>query len=534
MTAFLPDDDLTRLAYARDVDELDETAELDAVRLNPELEDLACGRPRRDGTGFDDDGDTYRPPGQPAGVRVRAPRLNDVAEYLEELAPAAREQRRAARRYGRPYAVPDARGVRGEQFAPIPDLDTQLELLRSGQDSVLAPYYSELGIGLDQPLLTTSWVHNVAFSAEIRSGGPRIDTGLLRPERRVTRADDPLALTVMPSGRLTNGGEFAVFSYELGAGQRVRSSVRTKLEVTLRAQFTHGDTTVVKDLDAKQLGLTLDMAQVHPLLMSNSDNGRPVTTPSNDIVVQKSGQQLPFAPEAVVIKQPAVYTFRYRPSENSWLLTRLQFSLLRSQLQGVTDDTQARYFDPQWEVDGQPLDQRLVSALVIEDPASSPLDPQMYIEVFPLRSINSVAGLPLLPGQSHRVSIGVTSNLVPRSLRTDPATGRRVPVQTIYTPLPSLDIFLPDAQVLMAAAPRIGSPAIYRVQVPRADKAARENFSSSELTLNSAPVQFTMLPSVQPDTGLDTFSAYEIVSCAIGPFRASALQEALDDARSRV
>lgn len=532
-TIVFPDDDLSRLAYEGEADDIDETAEIDATTLDPEFERFVCGKPRRDGTGFNDDGDVYRPPNQQEGVRVLPPRLDDVAQYLEELAPAAREQRRAARRYGRPYAVPDARGVRGEQFAPIPDIDTQLALLRSGQDNVLAPYYSELGIGRDQQLLTTSWVSNVAFTAEIRSGGPRIETGVLRPVRRVTRYDDPLALTVMPTGRLTNGGEFAVFSYELGAGQRVRSSVRTKLEISLRTQFTHGDTTVIRDLDAKQLGLTLDMAQVHPLLMSNSDNGRPVTTPSNDIVVQKSGQQLPFAPEAIVIKQPAAYTFRYRPSENSWLLTRMQFSLLRSQLQGVPDDQQARYFDPQWEVDGQPLDQRLVSALIIEDPGSSPLDPLIFIEVFPLRSINSAAGLPLLSGQSHRVSIAVTSKLVPRTLRTDPATGRRVPVQTIYTPLPSLDVFLPDAQTLIAAAPRIGA-SIYRVQVPRINKAARENFSSSELTLSDAPVQFTMIPSVQPDSTLETFSPYEIVSCAIGPFRSSALQEALDDARTRV
>jgi len=458
----------------------------------------------------------------PSRVKVRPPRVSDAEDFLREREGEARAERRQVRREGRPYQVPDARGVRGEQFAEAPDADTQIALLRQGQQSLLAPYYNENGVQRDQLLLTTSWVNNVRFDVSISSNGPSIFIPQAPASRHVSASDEFIESTFAPNGVPDNGGEYAVFAYELRATERIRSAPSQRVEIDIQARYTTGTTRVVKSLRARKLGLVLDMKDVHPVLMSNADNGKPVTTASG-AVVRKSGEQLPFAPTASVFKRPARYTFRYRPSERHWMLTRVDFAVKRYQLQDVPDSSAALYFDPRWKVAGEPLDQRLVTLIQTEDPASNPLDPQLYLEVFPLRNDTSVSGLPLLAGQSHRVEIAVTDKLVPR--KTVDQTGKAN--KTLYTRLPSLDIELPDAAALLRRAPSRGIET-FRVEIDRPVRSARRDFTSSENSLHNAPVSMLLAPSIEPE------SVYEILAMQIGPIRQSALYEAIEDSRSRI
>lgn len=454
-------------------------------------------------------------------VEIRPPRLSDAEDYLLEREGEARADRRRVRREGRPYAVPDARGVRGEQFAETPDVDTQIALLRQGRASVFAPYYSE-GDRKDDAVLTTSWVDNVRFDLSISSVGPSVFVPDAKARRVVSQSADFIQSTFDQTGAPTAGGEYAVFAYALGADERIRSAPGQVVRIDVVARFTSGDTQVIKNLRAEALGLVLDMEEVHSILMTNADNGQPVTT-SDGFVVCKSGEQLPFAPSATVVKNPARFTFKYRPSERNWMLTRVDFALTRKQLQGVPDAKAMVYLDPTWYVGGEPLDQRLVSLVKVEDPASNPLDPEVYLEVFPLRRDNSISGLPLLAGQSHRVSVRATHRLVPKT-QID-ATGRAI--KTIYTDLPSLSIEIPDAAEIIRASPS-ADVSTFRVDVTRPEKQERVDFTSSELSLHSAPVSLLLAPSVEPE------SVYEILSMQIGPIRDSALREAIADSRKRV
>jgi len=456
-------------------------------------------------------------------VRLKPPRLSDADEFLADREQEAKAERRQARRGGRPYQVPDWRDVRGAQYAEIPDVDTQLALLRQGRESLLSPYLSENGVGRNQLLLTTSWVDNVRFDFFISSSGPSISVPRAPASRHVSPAGNFIEGTFAPNGVPTAGGEYAVFAYELRANERIRSAPKQRIQIDVTARYTHNNTTVVKNLRADKLGLVLDMKDIHPILMSNSDNGRPVEAKASRAVVRKSGEQLPFAPTASIFKNPARYTFRYRPSERRWMLTRVDFALARYQLQDIPDSTEYLYFDPTWRVAGEPLDQRQVSVVQTEDPASNPLDPSVYLEVFPLRNDTSFSGLPLLAGQSHRVSMRVTQKLVPKQAVDQ--TGRAK--KTLYVDLPSLEIEIPEAARIIAQAPKTGIGA-FRVDVARPEKQARDGFTSSELSLHNAPVSVLLLPSVQPE------SVYEIIALQIGPIRKSALYEAIEDSRTRI
>lgn len=455
--------------------------------------------------------------------RVKPPRLADADRFLADREQEAKAERRQARSGGRPYQVPDWRDVRGAQYAEIPDVDTQLALLRQGRESALSPYYSENGIGRNQLLLTTSWVDNVRFDVTISSAGPSIFIPKAPASRHVSPADNFIEGTFAPNGVPTAGGEYAVFAYQLRANERIRSAPKQRIQIDVTARYTHNNTTVVKNLRSDKLGLTLDMKDIHPLLMSNSDNGRPVQTVKSRAVVRKSGEQLPLAPTASVYKNPGRFTFRYRPSERRWMLTRVDFALARYQLQGIADSTEFLYFDPTWRVAGEPLDQRLVSVVQTEDPASNPLDPSVYLEVFPLRSDTSMSGLPLLSGQSHRVTMSVTQNLVPREALDQTGKAKK----TLYVNLPSLDIEIPEVAGIVAQAPKRGIGA-FRVDIERPEKAPRDDFTSSETSLHNAPVSMLLLPSIEPE------SVYEIIALQIGPVRKSALYEAIDDSRTRV
>jgi len=457
-----------------------------------------------------------------AAVRIKPPRLRDAEEFLQGATDDARKERQTLKRYGRPLQVPDSRGVRGEQFAEAPSVDTQIALLRQGRQSLLSPYYNEATALQEGVLLTTSWVDNVRFDVTLVSNGPTIYFDNAPASRHVSAADEFIESTFDNNGMPNNGGEYAVFACPLSATQRIRSAPKQTIAVDVQASYTSNNTRVVKTLRAAQLSLVLNMAEIHPILMTNADNGKPITTASG-AVVRKSGEQLPFAPTASVFKRPARYTFRYRPSERHWMLTRVDFALRRTQLQGVPDSQSMLYFDPRWKVAGEPLSQRLLTVIQTEDPGSNPLDPSVYLEVFPLRRDTSLSGLPLIAGQSHEIELAVTTKLVPRKVIDQTGKARR----TLYTKLPSLDIKIPDAAALLRAAPRRGIET-YRVSIVRPEKQKRIDFTSSENSLHNAPVAVLVAPSVEEE------SAYEIVALQIGPIVQSALYEAIDDSLSRI
>lgn len=488
--------------------------------LGPLFEELVDDSDSEDNNDIDERVETYLAQTR-RDIRLREPTDCNADKYLRERDAERRAERRQVRKDGRAMQIPDARGVRGEQYAPVPDAEAQIALLRQGRISLLSPYHKESGIDREQVMMSTSWVDNAKFDISLTSSGPSIFIPDAPASRHVSPADEFIAGTFDSNGVPDNGGEYAVFAYKLTATERIRSAPAQVIEIDINAAYTHGNTKVQKRLRAKALGLVLDMRDIHPVLMTNSDNGRPVTTPDG-AVVRKSGEALPFAPTASIFKRPARYTFRYKPSERHWMLTRVDFALKRTALQGIADGKQTIYFDPRWSIAGEPLNQRQVTLVQVENPASNPLDPEVFLEVFPLRSDTSISGLPLLAGQSHRVEIRATHKLVPRKLLNQAGTAN----STQYTELPSLEVFLPDVAEILRHAPR--DVESFTVDVSRASKERRDEFTSSENSLHDAPLRLLVRPSVELD------AVFELVSLQIGPIRQSALYEAIADSSSRI
>lgn len=465
---------------------------------------------------------------------LREPRERDTEEYTRERERQHRAERRDARTRGRPYRVPDARGVRGRQFADVPDLDEQLVLLREGKANVLAPYYSDRSSdGLSRARgaedgahekMTTSWTDNVRFDVEIASAGAPISIEDAPASRYVTPADDFMTPTFGADGRPDAGGEYAVFSYTPLADEFVRSTPSQRIEVHMRVSFTNEDgvTRVTRNLNPLRTGLFVDMAHVHAVLETNTDNGQPVST-EDGLVVWKSGEQDVFAPTATVYKKPSLRArFRLNPDTNSWLLTRLDWRIRRNQMHNQVPGQELLYFDPQWRVDGEALDQRLVSVRLVEDPQSNALDADVYLLLMPLQSDTSTSGLSVLAGQSHELSLRVTNRLVTGRVVNE--LGQRK--HTVYVALPSLDVRIDDAADILRQSPR--ELVTFRYRVPQSAKGERARFSSSENTLHNAPVSLIVAPGIEGDAPL------QIMVAQIGPIRMSALYEAIADARAAI
>lgn len=379
----------------------------------------------------------------------------------------------------RHLAEVDGRGVRGQQFSENPGKSAAFMPRRA-----LEPYYNEDGRSVDEPL-STSWIDNVGFDVTITTRGPTIRIPSAPAQRVVTPSGDLLHPIYGPDGKRDNGGEYAVFAYKLSAKENVRSSPSQVLRINVSSRFKR----IVRNADI----VTLPMKGVHEVLMSNADNGKPVSL-DGGIVVQKYRDG-----NALVLKGSSKWIFRYVRDARQWLLIRVDFAARRSELQGMQPGEDTLYIQPTWERSDEPVNPLLISMEQVEDPTSNPLDPDVHLYVYPTESDETFNGMKLVPGESHNVTFRAATTLLPRSV--DPETNRVK--QTRFVKLPSLDFFLADARDLLPRKPSL---------------------SPFTLRLDDATVIVT--PSLD--------GGYEIEALVIGPMRVSALQDSVQDASRRI
>lgn len=451
---------------------------------------------------------------------LRAPRLSDVERYVRRQTQRAKQRRRQYRKHGRPLR--GSGETRSQQHAPAVTPERKRALEREGVN--LQPYYNEnaRGVPTDGKQLSTSWVDNVAFEFVLSSRGPsiRVSPALAK---RVVRTEDGFAFEADGVPQL--GGEFAVFTHSFDARDVIRASPDQQLRVDLSARYTQDNITVERNIRSEELGVELDLRAVHPILMSNSDNGQPVVVKGAYAVVTKDGKLLPDGPRATVVRGGARWTFRYDPTRRWWRLVRLSFAVLRHQLQGVATQDRHVYVDPRWFVEGAALPQRFVNCRIDEDYGSNPLDPEIYLEITPITSDTAFQGVPLRIGQSHRVEIALSTQLLPRSAKSS----NQLVSRTLYTVLPSLEIEIPEAADLLR---RTSPSAAYWVEIDREQfDRERGNFTSSENTLHNTTARVKIARTLRDDA---SDFEYEIVALRIGPMRQSALREALKDKRRRI
>lgn len=473
-----------------------------------------------------DRAEVQRITGPPGTSRVVIkPKLSDIDKLDRERRDEVHRARWDLRSRKGELQKVDERRVRGDQRRKTVTPQQALGLAQEGKSDILDPYRREGGFDLGSPTMTTSWVNNVAFDATIISDTRPIYLKKIHAKNFVAPSDSPVVSMLQDNGvSRESGHQYAVFSYLVKKRDALVHAFPTLvLDVDLVASF-HG---VVKDVSSLQL-FRVNFEKIHPVLVDNASIGKMVSIPSAGVSVFKEAVSLEDGPVAEVTGPNVRYTFRFDPQREvrKWLLTHVDFWLKRSHLMGKKDDEQEVYWRAEMLVNENKVDPLRLEVFAIEDPGSNPLDPLFYLEVRMNADRRTGLSLPLERDQSLRMSLFVSTDLVP---------GERSPGvrATRWVELTELGVSEDNTNDLFREiVGRAGDPqlTVLRDRTPREVDQDERDFSSNVAGLSESEIEWRFINDLNPRSE----SLFAIDSVLLGPFLMSSITEVIKDRRNKV
>lgn len=457
-------------------------------------------------------------------TKVIAPSLRNAENFDREAERVRRERRRRERiEPGRAMIEVDPRGVRGEQLAPPMRPADEIQARQEGRSAqVLRPYYNEGGRDSDQPD-STSWVSNVDWSGQLVNSIKPIRLRRLLPRRVVDNERSLVCAPLDEDGRMGVGGESAVFLYELERNDPIVESNRSDIvDIEINAQF---DGLARSIRPGSRYRLKFD--DIHSYL--EVANETPVRLPHLNLVLFKEHDSRNLGLTSAVVRGPYfAYTLRKDTKTHKWLLTKAEWRVMRHQLMGLSDSQRFLYWRTRFSVNG--VEQEIGRMVVVEqeDPASNPLDPRIYLNLYPDQDDSGGGGgeVALLPNETLSFEFDATTQL--ESARRDPATGRVI--STRWTELPAVGFRLISTTNLIneADSEALGSPIEITQRPEEVQPVDKRQFETSAFGLENRRVLWSLAPSVRRPGG------YVLRSISVGPLRKQAAYDALRDAQRAI